>query len=63
MALQPLPSEFLVYEENFIFFFISVPELSLDLLLGALPGAALPLPVPPLLLLLSLLVLLLVPPG
>jgi hypothetical protein len=24
MTLQPIPSEFLIYEENFLFFFISV---------------------------------------
>jgi hypothetical protein len=24
MALQPLPSEFLIYEENFVYIFISV---------------------------------------
>jgi hypothetical protein len=31
MTLQLLPSEFLIYEENFLFFFISEP-LGLDLI-------------------------------
>ncbi len=27
MSLHPIPSEFLIYEENFIFFLFSVPVL------------------------------------